>query len=125
MNIDHIIMKVNDLDASVDFYTNIMGFTNDGTQGPFTVIQVSSDFQIQLAPWGTEGYEHYAFSMSPEEFDEIFRRIKESNIDYGPDFHSVGNNTGPGREAGAKGEAPTIYFLDPSKHLIEILSYEK
>jgi hypothetical protein len=27
------------------------------------------------------------------------------------------------REAGARGDAPTLYFNDPSKHLLEIRSY--
>ena len=122
--LDHIILKVNDLDASVEFYTQVMGFKNDGVDGPFTVIRTSEDFQMQIAPWGTRGYEHYAFSVSKSEFDEIFERVKGAAIDYGPTFDSVGANTGPGVEAGALGEAPTLYFNDPNKHLIEIRTYE-
>ena len=30
MTIDHLILNVNDLDASVDFYVNILGFKNEG-----------------------------------------------------------------------------------------------
>ncbi len=51
--LDHIILKVNELDASVDFYTTLMGFEYVGTDGPFTVIRTGRDFQMQLAPWGT------------------------------------------------------------------------
>lgn len=122
--LDHIILKVNDLDASIRFYTRIMGFTNAGPDGPFTVIRCGKDFQIQLAPWGTPGYEHYAFSVSKREFDETFQRLKDNGIDYGPTFDSVGSNEGPGVESGAKGNAPTLYFNDPNKHLIEIRTYE-
>jgi catechol 2,3-dioxygenase-like lactoylglutathione lyase family enzyme len=122
-NLDHIILKVNNLKASVDFYTSIMGFENAGTDGPFTVIRTGVDFQMQLAPWGTEGFEHYAFSVTRSEFDSIFARVKDSGLDYGPTFDSVGTNTGPGTESGAKGEAPTVYFNDPNKHLIEIRTY--
>ena len=43
---------------------------------------------------------------------------------YGDSFHSVGNNLGPGDEAGAKGLGPTLYISDPSKHLIEIRTYD-
>jgi len=121
--LDHIILKVNDLVESVGFYTSIMGFANLGTDGPFTVIRTGDDFQMQLAPWGTEGYEHYAFAVSQSEFDIIFSKVKEAGIEYGPTFDSVGTNTGPGVESGAKGEAPTVYFNDPNKHLIEIRTY--
>jgi len=122
--LDHIILKVNDLDVSVDFYTKIMGFTNDGVDGPFTIIRTGQEFQMQIAPWGTPGFEHYAFSVSNEEFEQIFDRVKAAGIDYGPTFDSVGSNTGPGIETGALGDAPTVYFNDPNKHLIEIRTYD-
>ena len=122
-NLDHIILKVNDLNASVEFYTQIMGFKDEGIDGPFTVIRTGKDFQMQMAPWGTPGFEHYAFSVSNKQFDEIFDRVKQANIEYGPTFDSVGSNTGPGVESGALGEAPTLYFNDPNKHLIEIRTY--
>ncbi len=123
-NLDHIILKVNDLEASLEFYTQVMGFSNEGLDGPFTVIRTGQDFQMQLAPWGTPGFEHYAFSVTAAEFDAIFDRVKEAEIDYGPTFDSVGSNSGPGRETGAMGAAPTLYFNDPNKHLIEIRTYD-
>jgi catechol 2,3-dioxygenase-like lactoylglutathione lyase family enzyme len=123
-DLDHIILKINDLADSIEFYTRIMGFSNEGEDGPFTIIRTAPHFQMQLAPWGSAGNEHYAFSVSADEFDAIFRRVKDAGIDYGPSFHSVGTNTGPGVESGARGEAPTLYFNDPSNHLIEIRSYE-
>ena len=70
-NLDHIILKVSDLAASVEFYTAIMGFQHVGMDGPFTVIRTSETFQMQLAPWGTEGFEHYAFAVSRSEFERF------------------------------------------------------
>ncbi len=125
VRLDHLIIKVNDLQTSVDFYTSILGFSNEGEDGPFTVIRVNPEFQLQFAPWGTQGFEHYAFAVSPEQFDHIFERIRSAGIEYGPSFDSVGSNTGPGEEAGAKGLAPTLYFNDPNKHLLEIRTYAK
>jgi catechol 2,3-dioxygenase-like lactoylglutathione lyase family enzyme len=124
-SIDHIIVKVDDLDESITFYTSVLGFENEGTDGPFTLLRIGPGCQLQLAAWGASGHEHYAFSVSKTEFDQIFRRIKEAGIAYGPTFDSVGTNTGPGEESGARGRAPTIYFNDPSKHLLEIRSYFK
>ena len=121
--LDHIILKVNDLEDSVAFYTGILGFTNEGTDGPFTVIRVSRDFVIQLSPYGTESSEHYAFSVSLDEFTRIFDRIRSAGVEYGPSFDTVGSNTGPGEETGAQGLAPTLYFNDPNKHLLEIRTY--
>ena len=122
--IDHIILNVNEIPESVDFYVEVLGFKLEGEDGPFTVIRVSDDFTLQLAPWGTKGNEHYAFAMSRQEFDATFARIKQQGIPYGDSYHSVGTNAGPGNEIGARGPAPTLYLNDPSHHLIEIRTYD-
>jgi catechol 2,3-dioxygenase-like lactoylglutathione lyase family enzyme len=123
--LDHVILKVNDLAASVAFYVEVLGFTAEGTEGPFTVLRVGPDSQLQLAAWGTPGFEHYAFAVSKAEFEAIVARVKAAGIDHGPTFDSVGINTKPGEEAGARGPAPTLYFNDPNKHLLEIRTYER
>jgi catechol 2,3-dioxygenase-like lactoylglutathione lyase family enzyme len=122
--IDHLILNVNDIGASVSFYVDVLGFKLEGEDGPFTVIRVSEDFTLQLAPWGTKGNDHFAFALSSTEFDETFARIKSKGIPYGDSFHSVGNNSGPGNETGARGPAPTLYLNDPNNHLIEIRTYD-
>jgi catechol 2,3-dioxygenase-like lactoylglutathione lyase family enzyme len=123
--IDHIILKVNDLEASVAFYRDVLGFAVEGIDGPFTIVRAGADAQLQLAPWGTPGFEHYAFATTRAEFDAIFDRIRTAGIAYGPTFDSVGTNVGPGEERGARGNAPTIYFSDPNGHLLEIRSYDR
>jgi len=122
--IDHLILNVNEVAASVEFYVNVLGFKLDGQDGPFTVIRVNEDFTLQLAPWSTAGNEHLAFALSREDFDKVFAIVKEKEIPYGDSFHSVGSNTGPGMESGARGPAPTLYMNDPNKHLIEIRTYD-
>jgi catechol 2,3-dioxygenase-like lactoylglutathione lyase family enzyme len=122
--IDHLILNVNELSSSVEFYVNVLGFKLEGEDGPFTVLRVNEDFTLQLAPWGTKGNEHLAFALSREAFDKTFAFVKERGIPYGDSFHSVGNNSGPGMESGAKGLAPTVYMNDPNNHLIEIRTYQ-
>lgn len=111
---DHISVRVNDLNASVRFYTAVLGFAAAGTEGPFTLITVGRDCQLQLAPAGTTGGEHYAFAVTRTEFEQTFARLKAARIAFGPTFDSVGTNTGPGEESGARGVAPTLYFNDPN-----------
>lgn len=122
--LDHIILAVNDLKKSIDFYTSILGLKHDGEREPFTMIRVTPNFVVQLAPWPTRGGEHLAFSMTRAEFDRTFERVRAAGIEYGDKFDAVGNMRGPGQESGAEGMGATLYLFDPSKHLIEIRHYE-
>jgi catechol 2,3-dioxygenase-like lactoylglutathione lyase family enzyme len=124
VQIDHLILRVNDARATVDFFVAVLGFTDAGQDGPFSVVRVGESFTLQLAPWGTEGGEHLAFAMTRAEFDATFARIRNAGLGYGDSFHTVGSQAGPGRETGARGPGPTLYFFDPNKHLIEIRHYE-
>lgn len=123
MVLDHLILRVNDRDASLRFYTGVLGLAYEGEREPFSVVRVSPDLTLQLAPWGTEGGEHLAFAMSRERFEAVFARIREAGIAFGDSFHAVGNGKGPGEETGARGPGASLYCLDPSRHLIEIRHY--
>ena len=122
--LDHLIIWVNDVAESLRFYTTIMGFTQAPDQPPFSGIRVSASQQLQLAPWGTQGHEHYAFAVTAAEFTVIADRVQAAGIDWGPTFHTVGQGGPPGQESGARGMAPTLYFPDPNNHLVEIRTYE-
>jgi catechol 2,3-dioxygenase-like lactoylglutathione lyase family enzyme len=121
--IDHLILSVNDVDESVRFYTEVMGFGHDGQEGPFAVIRVSPTTTLQLAPWGTDGGQHLAFAMSVDDFHAAFARVRTANIPYGDSYHEVGNMRGPGQESGARGPGQAVYLFDPSRHLVEMRHY--
>lgn len=121
--LDHLILAVNDRDESVGFYTRVMGFGHEGEEGPFSVIRVSAETTLQLAPWGTQGGDHMAFALSPEEFDATFARIRSAGVAYGDTYHDAANMRGPGMENGARGLGESLYLLDPNGHLVEIRHY--
>ena len=122
--LDHLILMVNDQPKSVAFYTRILGFGDEGQRPPFAVVRVGPGQVLQLAPWGTKGGEHLAFAMSRDQFDDVFRRVREAGIEYGDAFDAVGNMSGPGVADGARGATRSLYFFDPDRHLIEIVYYE-
>jgi catechol 2,3-dioxygenase-like lactoylglutathione lyase family enzyme len=122
-SLDHLILRVNDRQESIRFFTEILGFGYEGERDPFSVIRVNRNLVLQLAPWGTEGGEHLAFAMTEAEFEQVFQRIRQAGIAYGDSFHAVGNQQGPGDEAGARGPGKALYCFDPSRHLIEIRFY--
>jgi len=124
ITLDHVILRVNAREESVRFYTEILGLSYEGEREPFSVVRVTPELTLQLAPWGTEGGEHLAFAMTRAEFEAAFERIRAAGIEFGDSFHSVGNMKGPGEESGARGPGRSLYFFDPSRHLIEIRHYE-
>jgi len=124
VELDHLILRVKDADASVAFYSEVLGLRYEGRREPFAVLRVTPSLTLQLAAWGTKGGEHLAFAMDPDEFDVAFERIRSAGIPYGDSFDTVGNMKGPGEEPGARGNGRAIYLFDPSRHLIEIRSYE-
>ena len=124
LQLDHVILAVNDRAASIEFYTRILGLSYEGERAPFSLLRVTPDLVLQLAPWGTTGGQHLAFAMSRDEFARAFARIREAGIAYGDSFHTVGNQLGPGDESGARGPGKAVYCFDPSRHLVEIRPYD-
>ncbi len=125
IELDHLILVVNDRTQSIQFYTEVLGFTHEGEREPFSVIRVNARLTLQLAPWGTVGGTHLAFAMTRPEFDAVFARVRQASIPYGDSFQSVGNMKGPGDEDGARGPGKAVYVFDPNKHLIELRHYER
>jgi catechol 2,3-dioxygenase-like lactoylglutathione lyase family enzyme len=119
VHLDHMILPVSDLDASIEFYRDVLGLGYEGVDDPFSVLRVTPELTLLLAPFGTPGDEHLAFAMPEAEFEEVFARIRAAGIEYGDAYNAVGNMQGPGDERGAK----TVYVLDPNRHLVEIRHY--
>lgn len=118
--IDHLILPVNELEPSIEFYSGLLEFNLEGKQGPFDVVRVSSDFVILLTEFQTPGGFHLAFSFGDHRFDALFGKIKEGDVSYGDRFDQANNQAGPTPQQGAEGERPGIYLFDPSRHLIEL-----
>ena len=60
ITLDHLILPVNDREASLAFYTETLGFAYAGERPPFAVVRVNEATTLQLAPWGTEDRRIYA-----------------------------------------------------------------
>ena len=121
---DHTIVRVNDLEESVAFWVEYLGLVDAGRDGPFAVLRIDEGSQVQLAPWGTEGHEHFAFAMDAETFDRCFEKLRSAGVPYGDRFDAATNMQGPGEETGARGPGRTVYFFDPNRHLLEIRCYD-
>ena len=118
VQLNHTIVWSHDPKASAAFLAEILGLPAPRTFMHFHVVDmennVSMDFMQQD---GAIALQHYAFIVSEPEFDAIFGRIKDRNLDYWADpARSL-----PGQinsYFGGRG----LYFPDPNGHLLEVIT---
>jgi catechol 2,3-dioxygenase-like lactoylglutathione lyase family enzyme len=124
VHLDHTILEVTDLEASIAFFRDVLGFEHRGRSGPFQEILVEPHFAIELVPASHPDSRHLAFAMDRATFDGAFSRIRERGVAFGDGPGNVDNMRGPGRSSGVHGPTDSVYFRDPSGHVLEILTYE-
>lgn len=108
--VNHLTFSVSDLDESVSFYTEVLGFRSvsrkDGEahlrSGNARVILI---LDSSVRDGALPEYTHAAFSVSAGDFDVMSERIKRSGA------HIWQENSTPG---------DSLYFLDPDGHKPEI-----
>lgn len=124
IRLDHTILEVDDLGESLAFYRDVVGLPHGGTEGPFEVILVNPDLAIDLYEAPVDSSRHLAFGMDRATFGATFERIRGAGITFGDGPGRAENMKGPGRSSGVHGETESVYFHDPSGHLLEILTYD-
>jgi catechol 2,3-dioxygenase-like lactoylglutathione lyase family enzyme len=125
VHLDHTILEVADVADSIAFYRDVLGFEHRGRAGPFEEMLVEPDFAIELLPAHDPDSRHLAFAMDRPAFDATFSRIRAHDVVYGDGPGSVDNMRGPGRSSGVHGGTESVYFRDPSGHVVEILTYDR
>ncbi|HWW56625.1 MAG TPA: VOC family protein [Sphingopyxis sp.] len=123
--IDHVVVRVVDLDRMVAFYQDVLGCTDERTQSEIGLYQLRAGSSLidlvtidgklgamgGAAP-GPEGrnVDHFAITIAP--FDEAAIRTHL-------DRHGVRvEQAGP--RYGAEGEGPSIYISDPEGNIVEL-----
>jgi catechol 2,3-dioxygenase-like lactoylglutathione lyase family enzyme len=118
VQLNHTIVRSHDREASARFLTDILGLPDAASFGPFLVVELDNGVSLDFAESEAEiASQHYAFLITEAEFDEIYARIRDRDIDYWAD---------PGRSRpgainhrdGGRG----LYFQDPNGHFLEIIT---
>lgn len=122
--LDHTILEVENLAKSVAFFRDIVGLEARGRSGRFEVMLITPDLALDLAEESALTSRHLAFGMDRATFESTFERITTSGTRYGDSPSAPTNMRGPGRSSGVHGVTDSVYFHDPSGHLIEILTYD-
>jgi len=123
--IDHVVLRVRDRDASLRFYCEVLGCTLDKAQEAIGLWQVRAGTSlIDLVPLdgllgriGGAGPEkegrnvdHFAIQIMPFDEGAIRAHLAAHNVTI----------TDSGRRYGAEGDGPSIYILDPDGNAVEL-----
>jgi len=123
--IDHLVVRVVDVDASLRFYCGVLGCRIERRQDEIGLIQLrAGSSMVDLvpldgklgraggAPPGEEGrnIDHFCFRIDP--WDE--KAIAEHLAKFGLDAGAVAPRFG------AEGEGPSIYTRDPDGNVVEL-----
>ncbi|OGT81313.1 MAG: lactoylglutathione lyase [Gammaproteobacteria bacterium RIFCSPLOWO2_02_FULL_61_13] len=125
LGIDHIVLRVVDVDTMLRFYCDALGCTVDRREDDIGLIQLRAgrslvDFVVvdgQLgkaggAAPGKEGRNLDHFCLRVERFDEaeLRRHLAAFGIDIGKVV----------QRHGAEGDGPSVYITDPENNVVEL-----
>lgn len=123
--IDHVVLRIRDLKASLHFYCDILGCTLDKEQEAIGLWQVRAGTSlIDLVPLhgmlGKRGgagpgkdarnLDHFAIQVTPFDGDKIRAYLAARNIEI----------IESGQRYGAEGTGPSVYILDPDGNTVEL-----
>jgi catechol 2,3-dioxygenase-like lactoylglutathione lyase family enzyme len=120
--LDHLVLTVADIDATVDFYTRVLGM-QAVTFGPGRTALTFGCSKINLHGAGHE-FEPKARRPAPGSADlcliaaDSLERVIEELAS-----HDVPIEGGPVKRTGATGPILSVYFRDPDQNLIEVSNY--
>ena len=130
--LDHIVLNVGDIDRALQFYTGVLGLEGErveqfrtGKVG-FPSVRIDDNTIIDLFPRKTSSnpattdkkvdgnLNHFCLVVAAEDLTAVMETLKTNRIPI---------REGPVSRWGARGQATSIYFLDPDGNEIEIRSY--
>ena len=122
--IDHFVLTVRDLDATIDFYTRVLGM-EAVTFGPLGRRALSfGRHKINLHVAGKE-FEPKARAPGPGTADFcLITDVPLAEVQAHLAAHGVAVEDGPVPRTGATGPITSVYLRDPDGNLVEISNYE-
>jgi Lactoylglutathione lyase and related lyases len=118
VKLNHTIVHARDKRASAAFLAAILGLPEPVPFGPFLDVATGNEVTLDFMDDADDiRPQHYAFLVSEAEFDAIFGRIRNRQLNYWADPGQQQLNQINTRDGGRG-----LYFEDPDGHLLEILT---
>jgi glyoxylase I family protein len=121
-NIDHLVLRVRDIDAMRKFYCDVLGAEHIGYRPKFAMSHLRvGDCMLDLVEAGKRGVpapseggalnlDHFCFRVEPFDQEAIVAHLKRHNVPLGPIRERYG----------AEGNGVSIYLTDPEGNTVEL-----
>jgi catechol 2,3-dioxygenase-like lactoylglutathione lyase family enzyme len=122
---DHIVLNVRDVERSLAFYSGVLGLQPErveefrGGKVTFPSVRINESCLIDLVAAGSgdgvrKNLAHFCLTADEIDLDELASSLEAEGVTI---------TTRPVSRWGARGQATSIYLLDPDENEIEIRHY--
>ena len=113
--LDHVVLRVADLDRAIRFYTDVLGCREERRVDSFNLVQLRAgasliDLILAEDPPGAGNMDHFALRIDPFDEAALRRHLDAHGVEVGE----------VARRYGAEGNGPSMYIADPDGNTVEL-----
>ncbi|HAA94542.1 MAG TPA: VOC family virulence protein [Dehalococcoidia bacterium] len=125
---DHIVLRNKDVEASLKFYTEVLGLKAERVEqwrsgeirfpsariNADTIIDFFGSDQEPIPRDGIKNQDHFCMVIEPTNMEELKAKFEAMG---------VGIQAGPGKRWGSHGDGISLYIYDPDDNVVELRHY--
>ncbi len=125
---DHIVLRVRDVETSLRFYTQVLGMPAERVEqwrageirfpsarlNADTIIDFFGSDQEPLGRDGAKNQDHFCMVIEPTDMEELKAKFEGIGVDI---------QAGPGKRWGSHGDGISLYIYDPDDNVVELRHY--
>lgn len=126
---DHIVLRVKDVEESLRFYTETLGLKSERVEqwrageirfpsarlNDDTIIDLFPSDQEPIARDGVRNQDHFCMVIEPTDMEDLKAKFEALG---------VGIQSGPGKRWGSHGDGISLYLYDPDNNVVELRHYD-
>ena len=125
---DHIVLRVRDVETSLRFYTQVLGMPAERVEqwrageirfpsarlNADTIIDFFASDQKPIGREGAKNQDHFWMVIEPTDMEELKAKFEGIGVDI---------QAGPGKRWGSHGDGISLYIYDPDDNVVELRHY--